>query len=279
LDGELAREFEFSNFQIQQVRSRLGIPRHVPDRSEMDAMPGMVTDLQIGSTLGIAQPVVSKLRLDRGIPSTRDALNWTSELQALQPRLSDEALAGCGLVQIQAIRRGEQVLTNKTLLSEIADLLGVWSDEDLAAQHGGTPHRYVSAAVSLCACERLKLEANQSVNYHPPPLPHRRRPTMQFSFSLLAPHQLEVRARILDRFKRRALLQVHMACGTGEIRLVQGVAAALGARSTVIFLPSLALVSKTLQAWVNNAELDLERVLCVCSDESVATLDDEYEVL
>lgn len=70
-----------------------------------------------------------------------------------------------------------------------------------------------------------------------------------------------------------------MACGTGKTRLAQGVAAALGARSIVIFLPSLALVSQTLQAWVSNAELDLERVLCVCSDESVATLDDEHEVL
>ncbi|HJE71808.1 MAG TPA: hypothetical protein K8U87_24675, partial [Pseudomonas oryzihabitans] len=39
-DGELAREFGFSDFQIQQVRTRLGIPRHVPDRSEMDAMLG-----------------------------------------------------------------------------------------------------------------------------------------------------------------------------------------------------------------------------------------------
>ncbi|MFT0182793.1 Helicase associated domain protein [Pseudomonas benzopyrenica] len=102
---------------------------------------------------------------------------------------------------------------------------------------------------------------------------------MQFSSSLLAPHQLEARARILDGFKRRARLQVHMACGTGKTRLAQGVAAALGARSIVIFLPSLALVSQTLQAWVSNAELDLERVLCVCSDESVATLDDEHEVL
>lgn len=121
---------------------------YVLARSEMDAMLGTVTDLQIGSTLGIAQPVVSKLRRDRGILSTRDALTWTAELQALLPRLSDEALAaraGCGLVQIKAIRRGEQVLTNKTSCRETADLLGVWSDEDLAAQHGGTPARYASA--------------------------------------------------------------------------------------------------------------------------------------
>lgn len=147
-DGELAREFGFSDFQIQQVRTRLGIPRHVPDRSEMDAMLGTITDLAIGSTLGIAQPVVSKLRRDRGIPATRDALNWTAELQALLPLLSDEALAAracCGVMQIQAIRRGEQVLSNKTPLREITGLLSTWSDEDLAAQHGGTPARYASA--------------------------------------------------------------------------------------------------------------------------------------
>ncbi|MCD4867109.1 MULTISPECIES: DEAD/DEAH box helicase family protein [unclassified Pseudomonas] len=71
---------------------------------------------------------------------------------------------------------------------------------------------------------------------------------MQFSSSLLAPHQLEARACILDGFKRRARLQVHMACGTGKTQLAQGVAAALDAQSIVIFLPSLALVSQTLQA-------------------------------
>ena len=92
--------------------------------------------------------MVSKLRRDRGIPATRDALNWTAELQALLPLLSDEALAAracCGVMQIQAIRRGEQVLSNKTPLREITGLLSTWSDEDLAAQHGGTPARYASA--------------------------------------------------------------------------------------------------------------------------------------
>lgn len=53
-DGELAREFGFSDFQIQQLRTRLGIPRYVSDRSEMHSMLGTVTDLAIGSTLGIA---------------------------------------------------------------------------------------------------------------------------------------------------------------------------------------------------------------------------------
>lgn len=111
-------------------------------------MLGTATDLAIGSTLSIAQPVVSKLRWDRGIPAICNALNWTTELQALLPLLSEEALAaqaGYGLVQIQAIRRGGQVLSNKTPLREITGLLGTWSDEDLAAQHGGTSARYASA--------------------------------------------------------------------------------------------------------------------------------------
>lgn len=152
-DGELAREFGFNDFQIQQVRTRLGIPWHVPDRSEMDARLGTVTDLAIGSTLGIAQLVVSKLRRERGIPATRDALNWTAELQALLPLLSDKALAaraGCGVVK---------VLSNKTPLREITGLLGTWSDEDLAAQHGWPPADMpapVSATVSLCAGEYVK---------------------------------------------------------------------------------------------------------------------------
>ncbi|QEU01973.1 hypothetical protein [Pseudomonas oryzihabitans] len=111
-------------------------------------MLATATDLVIGSTLSIAQPVVSKLRRDRGIPAIRDALNWTAELQALLPLLSDETLAasaGCGLVQIQASCRGKQVLSNKTPLQEIAGLLNTWSDEDLAARRGVTPARYASA--------------------------------------------------------------------------------------------------------------------------------------
>lgn len=143
-NGELAREFAFSHFQTGQVRTRLGIPRHVLDRSEMDTILGTVTE----QSIGIAQPVISKLRQDCGIPVIRNALNWTAELQVLPPLLSDQDLAaryGYGLTRIQAIRRGQQALSNKTLLREMSGLLGVWSDEDLALQHGETSARYASA--------------------------------------------------------------------------------------------------------------------------------------
>lgn len=145
-NGELAREFAFSHFQTGQVRTRLGIPRHVLDRSEMDTILGTVTE----HTIGIAQPVISKLRQDCGIPVIRNALNWTVELQVLSPLLSDQdqdlaARYGYGLARIQAIRRGQQALSNKTLLREMSGLLGVWSDEDLALQHGETSARYASA--------------------------------------------------------------------------------------------------------------------------------------
>lgn len=139
------REFGFSDFQTGQVRTRLGIPRHVPDRSEMDAILGTVTELTIGSTLGIAQPVISKLRRDRGSPAIRNALNWKAEPQVLPPLLSNQDLDYRGLAQTEAIRRREQALTNKTPLKEIASLLGVWSDEDLAAQHEDILARYASA--------------------------------------------------------------------------------------------------------------------------------------
>lgn len=143
-NGELAREFAFSHFQTGQVRTRLGIPRHVLDRSEMDTILGTVTE----QSIGIAQPVISKLRQDCGIPVIRNALNWTAELQVLPPLLSDQDLAaryGYGLTRIQAIRRGQQALSNKTLLREMSGLLGVWSDEDLALQNGETSARYASA--------------------------------------------------------------------------------------------------------------------------------------
>lgn len=77
----------------------------------------------------------------------------------------------------------------------------------------------VSAGVSLYAGEHLKRQPIRCDNHPPPLLHHRRLIPMQFSSSLLAPHQLEARARILDGFKRRARLQVHMACGTGKTRL------------------------------------------------------------
>jgi len=102
---------------------------------------------------------------------------------------------------------------------------------------------------------------------------------MHFSPSLLAPHQLEARTCILDHFQRHDRLQAHMACGTGKTRLGQGVAASLNARTIVVFLPALALVSQTLQAWVSNAPLDLANVLCVCSDESVATIEESDDFL
>ena len=102
---------------------------------------------------------------------------------------------------------------------------------------------------------------------------------MHFPPSLLAPHQLEARTCILDHFQRHDRLQAHMACGTGKTRLGQGVAASLNARTIVVFLPALALVSQTLQAWVSNAPLDLANVLCVCSDESVATVEESDDFL
>lgn len=102
---------------------------------------------------------------------------------------------------------------------------------------------------------------------------------MHFPPSLLAPHQLEARACILDQFQRHDRLQAHMACGTGKTRLGQGVAASLGARTIVVFLPALALISQTLQAWVGNAPIDLGNVLCVCSDESVATVEESDDFL
>lgn len=110
----------------------------------MDTILGTVTE----QTNGIAQPVISKLRQDCGIPMIRNALNWTAEPQVLPPLLSDQDLAaryGYGLTRIQAIRRGRQALSNKTLLREMSGLLDVWSDEDLALQHGETSARYASA--------------------------------------------------------------------------------------------------------------------------------------
>ncbi|KSP81217.1 hypothetical protein APB20_19470 [Pseudomonas aeruginosa] len=98
---------------------------------------------------------------------------------------------------------------------------------------------------------------------------------MHFDLNSLAEHQHEGLNGTLQVFQRGNRAQVHMACGTGKTRLGQAVAFATEADCVLVLLPSLSLISQTLAAWISLGQLPLDRILCVCSDPSVAESEDE----
>ena len=59
-----------------------------------------------------------------------------------------------------------------------------------------------------------------------------------------------------------------MACGTGKTLTGQRIAEKLEAKTTLVLLPSLLLLSKTVADWLAEAKQDF-RFLPVCSDSSV----------
>lgn len=80
-------------------------------------------------------------------------------------------------------------------------------------------------------------------------------------------HQEEALAGILGVFKTRRRAQLLMACGTGKTLVGVETHTRLGARRTVIFVPSLALISQNLEVWA--ASIPGLRYLAVCCDETV----------
>ena len=68
-----------------------------------------------------------------------------------------------------------------------------------------------------------------------------------------------------------------MACGTGKTLTGQRIAEKLEAKSTLVLLPSLLLLSKTVKDWVSEREQDFI-FLPVCSDKSVTKQTDEIAV-
>jgi predicted helicase len=95
----------------------------------------------------------------------------------------------------------------------------------------------------------------------------------------LLPHQQEALVCIRDEFQIRNAdrATVVMACGTGKTVLGAAVANQLAANWTVVFLPSIALVKQTLDCWRDQLPLGTN-FLCVCSDQGVASAQDELEI-
>ena len=82
------------------------------------------------------------------------------------------------------------------------------------------------------------------------------------------PHQIRAIEDVCSKLETRG--QLIMACGTGKTLTGQRVAERLGSETTLILLPSLLLLSKTVSEWVKEREKDF-LFLSVCSDSTVRT--------
>jgi predicted helicase len=88
------------------------------------------------------------------------------------------------------------------------------------------------------------------------------------------PHQDEAIEAVIDGFKTSERGQMIMACGTGKTFTTLWIKEALNAKTTLVLLPSLGLVSQTLWQWTFASNIPFE-VLCVCSDDTVGKRKDE----
>ncbi|MDA8953422.1 Helicase associated domain protein [Pseudomonadales bacterium] len=89
------------------------------------------------------------------------------------------------------------------------------------------------------------------------------------------PHQVAAIDDVTKKIESRG--QLLMACGTGKTLTGQRIAEKLESKSTLVLLPSLLLLSKTVKDWVSEREQDFI-FLPVCSDKSVTKQTDEIAV-
>ena len=82
------------------------------------------------------------------------------------------------------------------------------------------------------------------------------------------PHQKNAISDVVTGLGSDNKGQLIMACGTGKTFVTLWIKEGLEAKTTLVLIPSLSLLSQTLQEWTWAANADFE-VLCVCSDKSV----------
>ena len=107
-------------------------------------------------------------------------------------------------------------------------------------------------------------ESLESLEEYQPREPHQPRP-----------HQVAAIGDVTSKIESRG--QLLMACGTGKTLTGQRIAEKLESKSTLVLLPSLLLLSKTVKDWVSEREQDFI-FLPVCSDKSVTKQTDEIAV-
>ena len=107
-------------------------------------------------------------------------------------------------------------------------------------------------------------ESLEALDNYTPRKPHKPRP-----------HQLKAIENVTSKIRSRG--QLIMACGTGKTLTGQRIAEKLESKTTLVLLPSLLLLSKTVNDWVSERETDFI-FLPVCSDKSVTKKTDEIAV-
>ena len=85
-------------------------------------------------------------------------------------------------------------------------------------------------------------------------------------------HQTRAIRDCVDGFASSPRCTLVMACGTGKTIVSIGVASELEAKRTLILVPSLSLLSQTVNEWAANSTGDFE-FLAVCSDDNVVDSD------
>ena len=91
------------------------------------------------------------------------------------------------------------------------------------------------------------------------------------------PHQIEAVENVISGFGAAARGQLVMACGTGKTFVCLWVKERLKAKKTLVLLPSLGLLSQTLNEWTFAAR-DKFDALCVCSDQTVNRRDEDEAI-
>ena len=91
------------------------------------------------------------------------------------------------------------------------------------------------------------------------------------------PHQIEAVENIIAGFQAADRGQVVMACGTGKTFVCLWVRERLKAKKTLVLLPSLGLLSQTLNEWTYAGREKFD-ALCVCSDQTVNRRDEDESV-
>jgi superfamily II DNA or RNA helicase len=82
------------------------------------------------------------------------------------------------------------------------------------------------------------------------------------------PYQLEAIDNVISGFRTADRGQLVMACGTGKTFVCLWVKERLKAKRTLVLVPSLGLLSQTLNEWTGAAREQFN-ALCVCSDQTV----------
>ena len=79
---------------------------------------------------------------------------------------------------------------------------------------------------------------------------------------------LDAISKTLTEHDRATVL---MPCGTGKTLVALWVAEQLGSKKVLVLVPSLALISQTLHAWLKETHWHNPSFLCVCSDSTVTS--------